>query len=65
MIIIGEMSKRYLQLGDRVKVKVRNASKAAKTIDFGLVKSIDNHVMAKKKKGGKHENHRSKQKGRV
>lgn len=65
MIIIGEMSRRYFQLGDRVRVKVTNASKAAKTIDFGLVKSIDNHVKGKKKKGGKHENHRSKQKGRV
>lgn len=65
MIIVGQRSKRYFQLGDKLIISVKAASKTNRTVDFNLVKAIDNHKIvttnkAKKKKGGKHEKRRRK-----
>ncbi len=66
MILIGMRKHNYFQLGDRIVVKVVNASKISKTIDFKIVNVIDVHKEEKKKKKGdrRYENHRSKQKGK-
>ena len=39
--LIGQRTKKTYRLGDPVKVRVTGASKEAKTVDFELVKEVE------------------------
>ena len=40
MVIVGEGSKKVLKLGDKVKVKVKSASKQSGQIDFYFLRKM-------------------------